>query len=63
MFWAKGGCPIVHLLRLWDKEENEKERELEEEFDKVQNMCTSVNILPNRINLFMFTFLSSDTVN
>lgn len=63
MFWAGELCPIVHLLRLWDKEENEKESE--EEFDKVGNVRVSVSTgsLPNWIHLFMFAFLSSDTVN
>lgn len=34
-----------------------------EEFDKVGNVRASVSSLPNRIHLFMFAFLSSDTVN
>lgn len=62
MFWAGELCPIVHLSRLWDKEENEKGRG-EEEFDKVGNVRAPVSSLANRIYLFMFAFLSSDTLN
>lgn len=40
-----------------------KREEEEKEFDKAGNVRASVSSLPNRIHLFMFAFLSLDTVN
>lgn len=55
MLWAGELCPIVHLARLWDKEENEKERD-EDEFEKRE--CVSQYLTKNHSFLYIFFHLT-----